>query len=219
MSVASQTKIKTKRYTPEDLLGMPGGERYELVDGGLVEQVIGTESSWIELYLAALLLFYCKEKDLGWVLPGTTGLQCFPDAPDRVRRPDVSFVRKGRYPGERLPKGFTPISPDLAVEIVSPRALAGELESKLLDYRQAGIPLIWVIYPDSRSAIVYRADGSTSVLREDDELSGEGVIPGFRCKLREIFQAREDADTAAEPGNGSRKPGGGRAKSGRRKPS
>ena len=30
------------RYTPQDLLTMPDGERYELVDGNLVERIMST---------------------------------------------------------------------------------------------------------------------------------------------------------------------------------
>ena len=37
MSVAIATENKT-RYTPEDLLAMPDGKDYELVDGRLVER-------------------------------------------------------------------------------------------------------------------------------------------------------------------------------------
>ena len=38
--------------------------------------------------------------------------------------------------------------------------------------------------------MVYRADGSVGRLREDDDLSGEDVIPGFRCPVREILPPR-----------------------------
>ena len=42
MSTATTTKA---RYTPEDLLAMPDGKSYELVDGQLVERHMGAESS------------------------------------------------------------------------------------------------------------------------------------------------------------------------------
>ena len=38
---------------------------------------------------------------------------------------------------------------------------------------------------------VYRVDGSVDHLREDGVLSGEDIIPGFRCPLREILPQRE----------------------------
>jgi hypothetical protein len=51
--------------------------------------------------------------------------------------------------------------------------------------------LIRVVNPNSRTVMVHRADGTVSRLREDDELSGEDVIPGFRCRVRDILTTRE----------------------------
>ena len=117
MSTAVATKT---RYTPEDLLAMPDGKSYELVDGQLVERNMGAESSWVGGQLLIRLGSYCEEHGLGWALPADNGFQCFAHDPGLVRKPDVSFVRYGRLPGEVLPKGWIKIPPDLAVEVVSP---------------------------------------------------------------------------------------------------
>jgi Uma2 family endonuclease len=132
-------------------------------------------------------------------LPADNGYQCFPHRPGLVRRPDVSFVRYGRLPGEVLPKGWIKIPPDLAVEVVSPNDGADELDEELEDYQDVGVPLIWVIYPQSRTVTVYRDDGSVSRLRESDELSGEDVIPGFRCAVRELFPPRQLVPENGQP--------------------
>ncbi len=131
------------------------------------------------------------------------GYQCFPHDPGRVRKPDVSFIRYGRLPGGVLPKGWIRIRPDLAVEVASPNDLVDELDEKLADYDKAGVPLIWVIYLGSRQVMVYRADGTVNRLRENDELSGEDVIPGFRCTVREILPTREPHVEASSTTNGS----------------
>jgi hypothetical protein len=47
-----------------------------------------------------------------------------------------------------------------------------------------------VVDPEVRTVHVYRGDGSVSLLREKDELSGEHVVPGFRCPLTAIFPRR-----------------------------
>ena len=57
-------------------------------------------------------------------LAGRRGYQCFPHDPGLVRKPDVSFVRYGRFPGGVLPEGWAKIPPDLAVEVVSPNDTA-----------------------------------------------------------------------------------------------
>ncbi len=75
--------------------------------------------------------------------------------------------------------------------MVSPNDLAAELDEKIEDYLKAGVNLVWVIHPESRTASVYRRDGSVSRLHQDDELSGEEVIPGFRCAVRSLFPKSE----------------------------
>ena len=117
MSTAIATEA---RYTPEDLLAMPDGKRYELVDGRLVERKMGAESSWVGTRLASRLDRFCEDNNLGIVWAADNGYQCFAHAPGLVRRPDVSFVKKGRLPGDVAPKGWVKIPPDLAVEVVSP---------------------------------------------------------------------------------------------------
>jgi Uma2 family endonuclease len=173
--------------TPEDLLAMPDGTGYELVRGQLVERNMGLESSWVGGRLLARLDRFCEEHALGWVFNADNGYQCFPHAPGLVRRPDVSFIRFGRFPGEKLPDGWSKIPPDLAVEVISPNDTAYDLDEKLEDYRAAGFPLIWVINPRSRTVRVHRGDGSVAYLHEEESLSGENIVPGFRCPLREIF--------------------------------
>ena len=135
----------------------------------------------------------------GWVFPADNGFQCFPLKPVLVRKTDVSFVRYGRLPGEVLPEGWIKIPHDLAVEVVSPNDEVEELEGKLDDYQQVGVALIWVIYPKSRSVMVHRNNRSVSRLLESDELSGEDVIPGFRCPVHELFPRREPVPEHVEP--------------------
>ena len=196
MSTAVATKT---HYTPEDLLAMPDGKSFELVGGQLVERNMGLESSWVGGRLLVRLGRFCEEHEVGWAFPADDGYQCFPHDPGLVRRPDVSFIRRGRLPGEVLPKGWGKIPPDLAVEVVSPNDSADQLEEKLDDYQKAGVPLVWVVNPTSRTVMVYRGDGSVSRLRESDELSGEDVIPGFRCPVRAIFPPREQPAQEAPP--------------------
>ena len=193
MSTAVATEA---RYTPDDLLAMPDSKSYELVDGHLVERHMGAESSLVggELYLR--LAPFCKERDMGKVWPADNGYQCFPHAPGLVRKPDISFIKRGRLAGDIAPDGWVKIRPDLAVEVISPGDSVEELEEKLDDYRKAGIPLVWVIYPKARKARIFHLAGPPDELSEDDELSGEDVIPGFRCPLREILPRRQPA---AEP--------------------
>jgi Uma2 family endonuclease len=177
------------RYTPDDLLKMPDGDRYELVDGELVERNMGWYSSLIGGELFRLLSNFCVAKSLGRVTPADASYQCFPDNPDKVRKPDVSFICLERLPAGQEPEGHCRIAPDLAAEVVSPNDLYSDVEGKVAEYLAAGVLLVWVINPPTRSARVHRADGTVTDLEESDELSGENVVPGFRCRVGDLFLA------------------------------
>jgi Uma2 family endonuclease len=172
---------------PEDLLRMPDGDRYELIDGVPREKHMGAESDMIAIGLGSLLTAFVKANKLGLTFGAQTGYQCFPNRPKLVRMPDASFVAKGRLPGDKAPKGYVPLAPDLAVEVVSPGEFAEELWEKLTDYKSVGIRLVWVVSPATRIVQVRRADGSITELDETGTLSGEDVLPGFSCTVAELF--------------------------------
>ena len=179
--------VMAQRYTPEALLAMPDGHRFDLVDGCLVERHMGAESSWIALQVNRHLGNYVATSQGGLVLGPDCGYQIFPDDPNRVRFPDGSFIRSGRLPHDAPPRGHVRIVPDLVIEVVSPNDLAWEVELKVTEYLQAGVPLLWVFYPDTRTVWVYRASGETTHLRVGETLSGEEVLPGFTCPVAEVF--------------------------------
>lgn len=148
---------------------------------------MGSMSSWLGNYLNHLILGFVLEHRLGWVFPQENGMRIWPDQPHRVRKPDLAFVRRGRLPGGQPEQGWLTVVPDLVVEVISPGDEAEELERKLNEYREAGIPLIWVIYPGTRSAHVLGASRPRIEIAPDGVLAGEDVLPGFTCTLAELF--------------------------------
>jgi Uma2 family endonuclease len=174
-------------YTPEELLALPDERNYELVDGHLVERKMSALSSWVAGELYGEIRSHCRANACGWAFPEGTGYQCFPDAPRLVRRADVSFIGADRLPATIGSEGYISIAPDLAVEVVSPGDLVWEIDVKVAEWLQAGVRLVWVVHPRARAARVHRAGGPASWLEAEDELSGEEVVPGFRCRVAALF--------------------------------
>jgi Uma2 family endonuclease len=172
---------------PDDLLAMPDGDKYELVKGIPVEKIMGAESGEVTVLLLIQLGSFVWQNGLGHVYDGQTGFQCFPHDAGLVRKPDVSFVARGRLPGEKSPKGNIKLAPDLAVEVVSPNDLYEEVETKVAEYRSAGVRLIWVVSPSAKTVVIRRLDGTCAEVGEAGELSGEDAVPGFVCKVAELF--------------------------------
>src|SRR4051812_26092798 len=98
MSVVTELE----RFTPEDLLVLPDGDRFELVDGRLVELPMSALSSMVAARVNRLIGIFVDAANLGMVFQSDCSYQCFPDAPDCVRQPAGSFIRHGRLPLEQL---------------------------------------------------------------------------------------------------------------------
>jgi Uma2 family endonuclease len=175
------------QHTPEELLAMEDGHRYELIDGQLVERSMGATASLIAATIIRLVGQFATDRGLGSVFATDCGYQIFPDRPNRVRYPDGSFIARGRLPGDAPPEGHVRIPPDLVVEVVSPNDMACEIDQRLEDFLGAGVRLVWIVFPSTRRVMVYRQGGSCSRLATGEELSGEDVLPGFSCRVADLF--------------------------------
>jgi Uma2 family endonuclease len=176
----------TRELTPDDVLKMSGDIPYELVDGRLVELKVGAESGFVASGISQLLRNHCGLPPTAYVF-AEHGYTCFPGKPNRMRKPDVSLILADRMTPAMFADGFTSIPPDLAVEVVSPNDTVYDLEEKLDDYRSAGIPLVWVVSPPVRRVRVIHRGATRADLGPDDDLTGEDVLPGFRCRVADLF--------------------------------
>ena len=172
--------------TADEFLRMPENRGAELVDGRIVEKNMGNESSWLGSEILIRIGVFVRERMLGRVYGSENGLRIWADRPNHVRKPDVTFVRNAGRPV----KGWQSVVPDLVVEVVSPNDEAEELEQKLGEYRAAGIPLIWVVFPGTQTAQVLTLQSRTDV-GSDGSLDGGDILPGFSLRLAELFAGLE----------------------------
>lgn len=179
----------TKLVTAEELERMPDdGFRYDLIAGELIKQMpAGLEHGALAAVIAWILNNFVIPRELGLVVGAETGFLLARN-PDHVLGPDVAFIRADRLPSsEEAWKKYLPLPPDLAVEIVSPSDRAKTIRDKVIDYLDHGVRLLWVVHPTRRTVTVWTAERITRVLREDEELDGGDVLPGFSVRVGEIF--------------------------------
>jgi Uma2 family endonuclease len=174
----------------EELLASSDRGRYELVHGRLVEVPVGNLASSVGSRLTARLQIHCEASRQGESFNSEQYYRCFGED-DHARKPDASFVRRERLPPGWTEQGYFEVPPDLAVEVTSINDIARDVEEKVEEYLEAGIPLVWVIHPEARTAMIYRGDGSVQRLREQDELQGEDILPGFRVRLGDLIPVEE----------------------------
>jgi Uma2 family endonuclease len=179
------------KMTADELSRLPdNGMRRELLAGELHEMPpAGGDHGFVALETGYRLRdFLQRHSEVGGGLfAAETGFRLTRD-PDTVRAPDVAYVSAEQLPLARV-RGFPELAPDLVVEVVSPNDTASEVQAKVEEWLLAGSRLVWVLYPVTRTAMVYQPDGTARLLHADDTIQGEPVLPGFACRLGEIFGA------------------------------
>ena len=107
------------------------------------------------------------------------------------RSPDLAWVRQecwAALTAEEQEK-FPPLCPDFVVELRSRTDNLTDLQEKMVEYRDNGAQLGWLIDPQERKVHVYRPGHEVAVLDDPDEISGAPELPGFALQLAEIWNA------------------------------
>ncbi len=177
----------TRIMTASELLAMPDdGRRYELVQGTLrMMSPAGGRHGRIALKLARRLGDYVEQHDLGATFAAETGFLLERD-PDTVRAPDVAFVSHARLGNFADLPGYLPIAPDLVAEVVSPSDRSSEIEEKTIGWLSAGVAVVLVVDPQTKTIRDYRATHGMRVYTEGAIDLGE-AITGFRLDVSELF--------------------------------
>jgi len=180
--------------TADELLRMPDDAawKHELVDGVLVRMSApGFRHGKLAVRLARVLGNYVDQHALGDVVGDAGFLLSRPGQPDTVLGPDVAYVRAEHAPMPDAPgsEKYLRIAPDLAAEIVSPDQYKPEMAAKARTYLQAGVRLVWVIWPETKTADVWRhgSDQPITTLTISDTLDDLDVVPGFSYPLADLF--------------------------------
>ena len=116
-------------------------------------------------------------------------LRCF-GCSARSRRFDVVFLKRNRFPDNRIPDGDVQLVPDLVVNVLSTSIPAYESMARLEDALEAAVPLVWVVNPTGRTIRVYRAGMTTKLFRCGDLMENEPLPPGFRLVVGEVIPER-----------------------------
>ena len=171
----------------------------EYAGGRFIRKSVSDRSSYLAGELVTELNLSARQPDgkrLARVYPADQIYRCWPDEPRHSRRPDASAIQFDRWAAfkaaaNKEDPGEMHIVPDLAVEVLSPGDKSGEVESKLLDYERAGFPLVWVFHTAVRQVEVRQERAPIVRLRDDDTLTLPDLLPAFRLRVGDLFDAAE----------------------------
>ena len=129
-----------------------------------------------------------RTQQAGKVFDSSTGFE-LPQGSDRS--PDAAWIPQAKWealtPEQR--RGFLPLCPDFAIELLSPSDSWHQGTLKMEEYRNNGCRLGWLIDPKSKRVGIYRPDQAVEILDTPDYLSGEDVLPEFILDVRLFWQS------------------------------
>ena len=179
---------ETSLITAEQFASLPDSALpIELVKGNLVEMNPpmprhGEICSNVDF----LLRLYLNDHPTGRVVTNDANV-LIKRNPDTVRGADWAFVARSNLPGQNPEEAFWPGPPDMAVEVLSPGDRAGAVREKNEAWLAAGVKLLWVVDPDHETVAIYRSPADVIVKTATDTLDGGDILPGFHCRVAEIF--------------------------------
>jgi Uma2 family endonuclease len=172
--------------TVEEFEKSPNSEHRELVRGEVIDTLPSGAQAGVVTATVAMLLRDWAKRGSGGNVGVKAGFVLSRD-PDTVRGPDVYYITANRGSWGGTPEGFWTLAPDLAIEIISPSETADEVQQKIDDFLAAGTPLVWVVYPRTEVVVVYAAGGMARTYRGEDVIEHPDVLPGFSCKVADLF--------------------------------
>ena len=201
------TKTKPKRMTAEQFFlwatqPQNAGRNVELDAGEVIEVPSPIrEHAYYCWVLIKVLTEYVIKRGSGHLLTNDCGI-IVEREPDTVRGADVMLFLRSADEKDFASKYVEDI-PDLIVEVISPSDTAKRINRRVAQYLERGIPLVWLIDFEQYTISVCRPNEYPKVLDETDELSGNGVLPGFSCKVADLF-ALPTKKPARRPRKGTR---------------
>jgi Uma2 family endonuclease len=154
----------------------------------LIMEPSGAESGNFDLEVGSEVRDWSKQNKRGKTFGSSAGFTLPNDA---VRSPDVAWIEMNRW--KALPKAerekFPHIAPDFVVEIRSKTDSLSRLKEKMIEYRDNGVRLGWLIDPISEVVWIYRSDETVDKVDSfEHKLLGEDVLQGFELRLADIWE-------------------------------
>jgi Uma2 family endonuclease len=183
--------LRGKSFSIADLAALPtdlpsGPVDYELDNGGLVTMVPpGDEHSAVQAKIAREFLNQGHDRKLG-VARAEVGIVLWRN-PDRLVGADAAFILSRSLPIRRTPEGYLETIPEIVVEVRSKNDTGPYVERKVADYLHAGVKMVLVPDPATKSITAFEPNGVSKIFAETDNLTLGNLLPDFRASVAELF--------------------------------
>jgi Uma2 family endonuclease len=177
--IATTTKKLTKAEFWE--LADASDLTYELIDGIAVAKMSP------KYFHAKSTLAFVKILDRWSDKRGRLGIEWAFDLSDNYTPvPDLIYVSFDRLPESWNENAACPVSPELAIEIISPGQTFGQMTQKAGSYLAGGVLQVWVVDPAAKSVTVFYVDRAPKTYM-NDEIITDDLFPDLAIEIDRLF--------------------------------
>jgi Uma2 family endonuclease len=142
---------------------------------------------WVCQNVVWVFTSYVRAHDLGYVMCNDSGVITERN-PDTLRGADFAFYSYAKVPKRSLKRTrYLDVPPDLVFEVLSPDDRWPKVLAKVAEYLNAGVAVVGVLDPDSRTLHLYEGDRPVRILTENDELTLPALLGDFRTVVRSFL--------------------------------
>jgi Uma2 family endonuclease len=180
--------VTRTRLTVDEFLALPETEPpSELIGGEVVQKV---SPSWYHAIITSRIIYllgtYLERSPEGVVV---NELRHAARVEDTVYLPDINVTLRERLPKDPavFARGAMEVTPDLAIEVLSPDDRPGRVLERIEFYLRIGVRLVWVVDPDRETVTVCRPGEAQSIHRAPESLDALPVLSDFSLDLAGLF--------------------------------
>jgi Uma2 family endonuclease len=179
--------MTTRTLTIDEFLELPETEPpSEYIRGEVIQKVAPSpKHAFLVLQIGARLTNHLDQRDEAVAF---TEARHVNRDDDRVFLPDINVTLRDHLPrGSEAWRRAFEITPDFAIEVLSPDDRPGRVLDRISFFLHAGVQLIWFVDPDDETVTAYEPGQTPRTYRPPDVISAAPVLPGFRLDLGELF--------------------------------
>lgn len=102
---------------------------------------------------------------------------------------DATLASPEQHKNRSGGSGFIEGVPPVAIEVLSPSDSIKRINDKLMELLDCGTPVVWIVDPFQKTVSIHRKGQiAPTLLNVLQELTCEPELPGFRCRVAELFE-------------------------------
>jgi len=112
---------------------------------------------------------------------------------DKYRRPDIAWLTKEQ--AYNLAEDSARDVPAFVIEVISSNDQINRLKKKMVNYKDAGVQVVWHIFPEVQQVDVYGGPNLSQMTTHvgDEICTAAPVLPDFAISVNDIFKKTQPA--------------------------